>query len=73
MPDEPKWKPNPGYRPRDARDEGARVVVRLNNGRVCGEEPVTPVTPAGWSAKTTNWTLDEQYSFAVKDYYVLGG
>ena len=70
---EPTWKPNPGHCPREAK--GKRVVVRLNNGNVCGEESVTPVTPPGWAADGKlgcDWTIDRQYSFAIAEYYVLG-
>ena len=55
----PIWKPNPGQCPREAK--GKRVVVRLNNGSICGEIPITTVTPAGWAAdgkQGCNWTLD---------------
>lgn len=68
----PKWKPNPGECPRDAK--GKRVVVKLNNGDVCGEDPVTTVTAAGWAADGkhgANWTRDPEWPFAIAEYYVL--
>ncbi len=40
--------PNPGHCPREAA--GKRVVVRLANGDVCGREPASAATPAGWPA-----------------------
>lgn len=44
----PGMRPNLGHCPDEAR--GKRVIVQLANGRICGTEPVTTVTPLGWSA-----------------------
>lgn len=71
---ERKFKPNPGYCPRSAK--GKRVIVQLNNGTICGEEPVTTVSPPGWAAdgkQGCDWTIDRQYSFAIAGFYVIGG
>lgn len=35
-----------------------RVIVKLRNGTIQGREPVSTVTPKGWDAKTTRWTLE---------------
>lgn len=43
-----------GRMPDEAR--GKRVIVTLANGRLCGVEPVTAVSPPGWAADTTRWT-----------------
>lgn len=71
--DDPRFKPNPGRCPRAAK--GKRVVVMLNNGSICGEEPLSPVTPAGWAADGKhgcNWEIDPDWPFAIRGYYVLG-
>lgn len=62
-----KWKKNPGKRPPEAK--GKRVMVKLRNGNVCGREPVTTVTPAGWAVDTTYW--GERGPFTVVEYCVL--
>jgi hypothetical protein len=59
------WKPNLGGRcPDEAR--GKRVKVRLRNGRVDGDKPVSSDSRAGWPADSsvgakgppTRWTLE---------------
>lgn len=71
MPKDDGMKPNPGYCPPEAI--GKRVVVELRNGRVCGREPVTTVTPAGWAADGQHgcrWTLTRN-SWDIAFYEVL--
>lgn len=50
-------KTNTGRCPPEAR--GKRVVVTLRNGSIAGREPVTSVSPPGWAADTTRWTLTD--------------
>ncbi len=61
-------RPNRGTIPAEA--VGKRVVVTLRNGRVCGQEPVTTVTPAGWAADTSRWSLTGE-PFDIVSYEVL--
>lgn len=66
-----KWKPNPGHCPPEAR--GKRVIVLLVNGKVCGDEPVSSVTPPGWSADdkgACRWTITG-FGWDIANYFVL--
>ena len=65
----PGMRMNHGYVPAEA--VGKRVVVELRNGRICGREPVTTVTPAGWAADTSRWSLTGE-PFDIIGYEVLG-
>lgn len=55
MPSGKGWARNEGKQPRAAK--GKRAVVKLRNGRICGAEPVSKETPAGWLIDGTRWTL----------------
>ncbi len=61
-------KPNKGQCPREA--VGKRVIVKLRNGRIAGREQVTSVSPPGWDAKTTRWSLTDS-PFDVIGYEVI--
>lgn len=61
-------KPNRGVIPSGA--VGKRVIVKLRNGHICGRDPVTSVTPAGWAADTSRWSLTGE-PFDIIEYEVL--
>lgn len=71
------WKQNPGYCPPDAA--GKRVKVRLRDGSVEGEKPVSDQSPAGWRADEksrgngppANWSLSG-FPFDIIEYEVHG-
>ena len=78
MSDGPIWHLNPGHCPPALVGTRKRVAVRLRNGIVDGEQPLTAATPAGWPAWTdrtnkerTRWTL-ERSPFDIIEYRVLG-
>lgn len=55
-----EWRKNPGYCPDDLVDSGARVFVRLNNGR----EPQEPWPVDGrqglcWSRRNSDFDVAE--------------
>jgi hypothetical protein len=66
---DPKWRPNPGQRPREAK--GKRVRVLLLHGRAVTYDD-NPMSPPGWAADTCRWGLDLQYSFSITHYAVIG-
>lgn len=59
--------PNPGYQP--AESAGKRVRVKLANGEMGTVDP-NPMSPPGWAADTTRWTLTGS-PFDVADYEVI--
>ena len=70
------WRDNHGHRPTEA--EGKRVKVRLFNGRVCGDKPISPTSPAGWPAGgegvkgACNWSISNPpHPFEIKQYWIL--
>ena len=68
----PKWKDNPGKLPRGTA--GKRVVVELENGSICGCDPVTSTLPAGWAADGKQgccWEIKPGWPFNIRRYYVL--
>lgn len=59
---------NPGYLPREAK--GKRVRVELANGRM-GSTDNNPMSPPGWAADTTRWTL-LGHPHDVRNFEVIG-
>ena len=71
-----EWHKNHGQMPAFA--ERKRVKVRLFNGRICGEEPVSPTTPAGWPAGgegvrgACNWRISKPpHPFDIDEFWIL--
>ena len=63
-----EWQKNAGRCP--TRAKGKRVVVKLRNGIVSGEEPVANGCPAGWPADTSRWSLEND-PFDIVHYRIL--
>jgi hypothetical protein len=66
----PDWHPNTGRQPERAK--GRRIAVVLANGSAPPETPVTPVSPPGWAADSTRWSLTGS-AFDIAWYRIIGG
>lgn len=68
------WRVNRGFMPKEAA--GKRVAVKLRNGSISGDKPVTPYSPAGWPADGRGgcrWshTKGHASAFDIVEYRIL--